>query len=90
MQLLRVRIGEIQVASQHRHIQSLFSEHPADMRRYALRQRGRVPGHSFYYLRKGKMHAAEALFLRLRGPRFHGLQLRRLFSIDIVQTYSDL
>ena len=89
-QLLRIRVGQIQVAAQHRHIQLLPGENPAGMGGQSLVQGPLVKAHPGAHLGEGQMDAGEPLLPGGPGPGLHGLQLRAAGGIDIVKPDSQL
>ena len=87
-ELCLVRVGQVQIAAQHRHVQIPLPEHPAHIGGQALRQGGVVKAHILDALGKGQVHTPEALFPRGGGPGLQGLQRLRRRGVYIVQTDS--
>ena len=74
--LYRVRIRQVQIAPQHRDIQTLLLKDPLHMHPQALGKGSSVKDGPGDHLGQSQVHTGETFLRSGTGPGFHGLHLR--------------
>ena len=90
LKLIRIRMGQIQIAAEDSHVQALAFKYPPGIFCQALCQRAVIKGIPLDHLGISEMNAGEPFLSCRLCPFLHGLEFRTEFSMNIMQTNSQL
>ena len=89
-QPVRVGMGQVQVAPQHRRVQLVLGKNPPDVHGQPFGEGALVKGHARDYFGQGQMNARKALLPGGLRPALQGLGLRGQGAVYVVQSDAKL
>ena len=89
-EFLRIRMGEVQIAAQNRHVQFIIRENRPKMFRKFRSHGLRAVRHARQHLLRRKMHTRKTFLVRFPRAGFQGLFFGAQACVHVMETDADL